>query len=139
MWPSAVDLTDVFLTFKPASQFTLTLGQHKPFGGLEELTSDLFTSMLERAAFNSAFGFERRMGLSGTWTHGDLLVQAGVFADNARDLLDGANNSYSLDGRMVFSPELGAGRLHLGASAHYRDLNDSSPTSGLNTTRPSRL
>jgi phosphate-selective porin OprO and OprP len=121
---SSIELTDVFLSYKASNEFTLTVGQHKPFSGLEELTSDLFTSMLERAAFNSAFGFERRVGLSGTWTHGDLLVQAGAFADNARDLLDGANNSYSLDGRIVFSPELGAGRLHLGTSAHYRDLND---------------
>jgi phosphate-selective porin OprO/OprP len=55
-------------------------------------------------------------------------VQLGAFADNARDLNADSNNSYSLDGRVVFSPEVGGGRLHLGASAHYRDLNDSSPT-----------
>lgn len=123
---SSVELTDVFLTFKPSDRFTLTVGQHKPFGGLEELTSDLFTSMLERAAFNSAFGFERRVGLSGTYSGGDLLVQAGVFTDNAGDLTNSTNNSYSLDGRIVFSPEVGPGRLHLGGSAHYRDLNDAS-------------
>jgi phosphate-selective porin OprO/OprP len=121
---SSVELTDVFLTYKASDRFTLTVGQHKPFSGLEELTSDLFTSMLERAAFNSAFGFERRVGFSGTYSGGDLLIQAGVFTDNARDLTDSNNNSYSLDGRVVFSPEVGAGRLHLGASAHYRDLND---------------
>jgi phosphate-selective porin OprO/OprP len=121
---SSVDLTDVFLTYKPSDGVTLTVGQHKPFSGLEELTSDLFTSMLERAAFNSAFGFERRVGLSGAYSGGDLLVQVGVFSDNAEDLLDSTNNSYSLDGRVVFSPEVGAGRLHLGASAHFRDLND---------------
>jgi len=125
---SSVELTDVFLSFKASSELTLTVGQHKPFGSMEELTSDLFTSMLERAAFNSAFGFERRVGLSGTWSHGDLQVQAGAFADNAADLTDDGNNSYSLDGRVVFSPELGRGRLHLGGSAHYRDLNDASPT-----------
>lgn len=123
---SSVDLTDVFLTYKPSDRFTLTVGQHKPFGGLEELTSDLFTSMLERAAFISAFGFERRVGLSGAYTGGDVLLQLGVFSDNAEDLLDATNNSYSLDGRVVFSPEVGAGRLHLGASAHYRDFNDAS-------------
>lgn len=121
---SSVELTDLFLSYKASSEFTLTVGQHKPFQGLEEMTSDLFTSMLERAAFNSAFGFERRVGLSGSWSHGDLMVQAGAFADNAEDLLDSANNSFSLDGRVVFAPEVGAGRLHLGASAHYRELND---------------
>lgn len=121
---SSVELTDVFLTYKPAAALTFTVGQHKPFTGLEELTSDLFTSMLERAAFTSAFGFERRVGLSGAYSQGDLLVQLGAFSDNARDLNSDRNNSYSLDGRIVFSPEVGAGRLHLGASAHYRDLND---------------
>ncbi|HEU4651626.1 MAG TPA: porin [Croceibacterium sp.] len=121
---SSVELTDVFLTYKPSGAVTLTVGQHKPFTGLEELTSDLFTSMLERAAFTSAFGFERRVGVSGTYSGGELLVQLGAFTDNARDLNSDSNNSYSLDGRLVFSPELGAGRLHLGASAHYRDFND---------------
>jgi phosphate-selective porin OprO/OprP len=121
---SSVELTDVFMTYKPSGRVTLTVGQHKPFNGLEDLTSDLFTSMLERAAFNSAFGFERRVGLSGTYSGGDLLVQLGAFTDNAADLSDSTNNSYSLDGRIVFSPEVGAGRLHLGASAHFRDLND---------------
>jgi phosphate-selective porin OprO/OprP len=123
---SSVDLTDVFLTFKPNGSFTLTVGQHKPFDGLEDMTSDLFTSMLERAAFNSAFGFERRLGLSGAYSRGDLPLQLGVFADNARDLGDSADDAYSLDGRIVISPRIGAGRLHLGASAHYRDLDDAS-------------
>jgi phosphate-selective porin OprO/OprP len=41
-----------------------------------------------------------------------------------------ANNSYSIDGRAVFSPKIGKGQLHLGASAHIRDFND-----GLATTR----
>ena len=62
---------------------TLTLGQQKPFWGLEELTSDLFTSMLERAAFTSAFGFERRLGFSGTYANDDMLVQLGAFSVNA--------------------------------------------------------
>ncbi len=121
---SSVELTDVFLTYKANDRITLTAGQHKPFQGLEELTSDLFTSMLERAAFNSAFGFERRVGFSGAYSGGDLLVQLGVFTDNAADLNNSTNNSYSLDGRVVFSPQVGAGRLHIGTSAHFRDLND---------------
>lgn len=125
---SAVELTDVFLTYEASDALTLTLGQHKPFGGLEELTSDLFTSMLERAAFTSAFGFERRVGLSAAYSSDDVLVQLGAFTDNAKDLNADSNNSYSVDGRAVFSPELGGGRLHLGVSAHYRDLNQASPT-----------
>ena len=121
---SSVDLTDVFLTWKASPKFTVTVGQHKPFQSMEDMTSDLFTSMLERAAFNSAFGFERRIGLSGTYSGKSVLVQAGVFTDNAADLNADSNNSYSFDGRIVFMPKLGNGQLHLGGSLHLRDFND---------------
>ena len=125
---SAVDLTDLYLTYKPQPELTLTIGQHKPFWGLEELTSDLFTSFMERAAFNSAFGFERRVGASAAYAGKTLLVQAGAFTDNAADLNNDANNSYSLDGRVVFMPTLGRGSLHLGGSIHHREFNDVAAT-----------
>lgn len=125
---SAADLTDLYLTYKASPQLTLTLGQHKPFQSMEDMTSDLFTSFMERAAFNSGFGFERRVGFSATYTGKQVLVQAGVFTDNAADLNLDSNNSYSVDGRVVFMPKLGKGQLHLGASAHVRDFNDASAT-----------
>ncbi|MFM5908126.1 MAG: OprO/OprP family phosphate-selective porin, partial [Novosphingobium sp.] len=118
------EVTDVYLTYKARPEFTVTVGQHKPFQSMEDLTSDLFTSFMERAAFNSAFGFERRVGLSGTYQSKTVLVQAGVFTDNAADLSSDKNNSYSLDGRIVLMPKLGEGQLHLGGSYHYRDFND---------------
>ncbi|MEO6151982.1 MAG: porin [Croceibacterium sp.] len=125
---STVDLTDVYLTYKAGPKVTLTLGQHKPFWGLEELTSDLFTSMRERAAFNSAFGFERRLGISGAYAGKSVLVQLGAFTDNAADLNADSNNSYSVDGRVVLSPKLGIGTLHIGGSAHFREFNDAATT-----------
>lgn len=121
---SAVELTDVYLTYKATPEITLTAGQHKPFWGLEEMTSDLLTSFMERAAFNSAFGFERRVGLSATYAGKTVLVQGGVFADNAADLNNDRNNSYSVDGRVVFMPRIAGGVLHVGGSAHYRQFND---------------
>ncbi len=119
-----VELTDVYLTWKASPKFTVTVGQHKPFQSMEDMTSDLFTSMIERATFNGAFGFERRVGLSGTYSNKALLVQAGVFTDNAADLSADSNNSYSFDSRVVFMPKLGKGQLHLGGSLHLRDFND---------------
>ncbi len=121
---SSVELTDVYLTYKASPKLTLTLGQHKPFNSMEDMTSDLFTSFMERAAFNSGFGFERRVGISATYTDKRFLVQGGVFTDNAADLNSDRNNSYGIDGRVVFMPKIGSGQLHLGASAHYRDFND---------------
>ena len=121
---SAVDITDLYLTYKANPRLTVTIGQHKPFTGIEEQTSDIFTNYLERAAFTSAFGFERRLGLSATYTGKSVLVQGGVFADNVADLNNDTNNSYSIDGRVVFMPKLGSGQLHLAGSLHHREFND---------------
>lgn len=119
---SSVTLTDAYLTYKDKG-LTLTVGQHKTFQGLEELTSDRFTSHIERAAFTSAFGFERRMGLSAQYGAGDVLVQGGLFTDNSSNL---SNKNWSADGRIVFMPKLGKTQLHFGGSAHYTNLETGS-------------
>lgn len=121
---SSVNLTDVYLTYKASPQLTLTLGHQKPFWGLEELTADIFTSFQERAAFSTAFGFERRVGLSAAYLGKDVLIQGGVFSDDAAALTSHTDNSYSVDGRLVFMPKLGSGQLHLGGSVHYRQFKD---------------
>lgn len=121
---SSVNLTDLYLTYKASPQLTLTVGQHKPFWGMEEMTSDLFTSFMERSPISGAFGFERRIGASATYAGKSVLVQGGVFADDAASLNSDSDNSYSLDGRAVFMPKIGDGQLHLGGSIHYRKLND---------------
>ncbi|WP_411338557.1 porin [Sphingopyxis sp. J-6] len=124
---SSVELTDVYMTYGPGP-LSVTAGQLKPFSSLDDMTSDLFTSFTERAAFTQAFGFERRVGLSTQYKGKAVLVQAGVFGDNANDLLDDANNSIGVDGRVVWMPKFGNTQLHLGGSAHWRDLNDPAAT-----------
>lgn len=120
---SAVELTDVYVTYG-TGPVSVTVGQIKPFWSLDEMTSDLFTSFMERAAFTQAFGFERKVGLSAQYKGGNMLVQAGVFGDNANDLLDDSNNSIGADARVVWMPKLGNTQLHLGGSVHWRDFND---------------
>jgi phosphate-selective porin OprO/OprP len=119
-----LELTDTYLTYKASKQLGLVLGQHNNFQSLEELTSSRFLSFMERAAFTDAFGFERRVGLSATYSAGDLIAQAGVFTDNIDDLTGDENNAVGADARLVYAPKLGGSQLHLGASAHYRDNND---------------
>jgi phosphate-selective porin OprO/OprP len=122
---SSVVLTDMFVTYKPKPQITLTLGHQKPFWGVEEQASDLFTSFQERASYSQAFGFERRVGFSAAYQGKGFLVQVGVFGDDVAALAaNDADNSYSLDGRVVFMPKLGDGQLHLAGSIHYRSLKD---------------
>ena len=115
--------TDAWLTYGNGP-LTVTLGQHR-ITTLEDATSDLDTSFLERAAFTQAFGMERRLGLSASYKIGDVLLSAGIFSDDLATLGSGVTaNSYSLDGRLAYMPKLGKTQLHLGASLHYRELND---------------
>lgn len=118
------ELTDGYISYG-TGPLSLTVGQVKTFWGLEEMTSDLFTSMMERSTISQAFGFERRVGLSAEYAKDDILLQGGVFGANASDLLDDRNNSFAADGRAIWSPKLGdKTQLHLGGSLHMRDLND---------------
>ena len=117
-----VALTDAIITYKDGG-LTLSAGQHNNFQGLEELSSSLHTSFIERSAWTDAFGFERRVGFSGQYSAGDLLVQGGVFADNSEDL---PNDNWSLDGRVVYAPKLGNTQLHFGGSLHHNMLGDGS-------------
>ena len=119
-----VEITDALLSYRASSRVSLTLGQHNNFQSLEELTSSRFTSFIERAAFTDAFGLERRVGLSATYSNGPLLVQSGVFADNIHELDERGNDSRSVDSRIVFAPRSGETQLHFGASAHYRTAGD---------------
>jgi phosphate-selective porin OprO/OprP len=126
---SRVEIVDAYLTMRPADGLTLTLGQHDNFQSLEQLTSELFSSFIERATFNTAFNNERRLGFSANFAHGPVYASLGVFTDNFTDLNDAPagsglgdeNEAVSIDGRFVFAPRLGDTQLHFGGSAHYRD------------------
>lgn len=122
---SAVVLNDVYLSYKASKDLTLIAGYHRPFLGLEELTSDLYTPMMERASFSQGFGFERRVGVSATYTTKSVVAQAGLFTDDAAAVNDSAAKSWSASGRLVFMPKMGDAQLHFGASVNLRDLNGS--------------
>lgn len=117
-----VELADAFLSYGNGG-LKVTVGQHNNFQGLEELTSSLNISTMERAAFTDAFGFERRAGVSMQYQTGDVLLQGGLFSDNIGDL---SNKNWSADGRVVYLPKLGSDQLHLGASIHYTGLESDS-------------
>lgn len=126
---NSVDLVDTFVTYENGPWF-VTLGNQNPLQSLDELTGDTSGSFMERAAFTDAFNFERRLGLSAQYRSGAFLAQAGVFTDDIGALANGSdgpdggdeNDSFSLDGRLVYAPKLGATQLHFGASAHWRRL-----------------
>ncbi|MDQ3482262.1 MAG: porin, partial [Pseudomonadota bacterium] len=106
------------------------VGQHNNFQSMEELTSSLHTSFIERAAFTDAFNFERRVGASAQWLKKDVLLQGGVFTDSVADLnsIGDDNDSYGLDTRAVYMPKMGNNQLHFSGSFHWRDLEDAGTT-----------
>ena len=118
-----VAITDAFLS-KELGDAEIMVGQMNNFQSLEELTSSLNTSFIERAGFTDAFGFERRVGVGVEYAAGDLIAQGGVFTSSIGDLGDDENEARGVDGRLVFAPKMGDTQLHLGGSVHYRDLGD---------------
>ena len=120
-----VEFADAFLSYK-TGPWEFSVGQHNNFQSLDELTSSLHSSFIERSAFTDAFGFERRVGVSAQYSKGPLLAQAGVFTDSISDLnaVGDDNNSYGFDGRLVVAPMMGSNQLHFAGSVHYRDIND---------------
>jgi len=120
-----VEFADAFLSHS-RGPWEFIVGQHNNFQSLEELTSSLHTSFIERAAFTDAFGFERRVGVSAQWQKKDLLIQGGAFTDSISDLngVGDDNNSYGFDTRAVYMPVVGGNQLHFGGSFHWRDLQD---------------
>lgn len=117
-----VALTDAILTYEDGP-LTVNVGQHNNFQSLEELSSSLHTSFIERAAFTDAFGFQRRVGVSAEYASGAALAQGGLFSGNSADL---PNETWGADARFVFMPQFGTAQLHLGSSVHYRSLEDES-------------
>lgn len=115
-----ISVADAILSFENGP-VEIAIGQHNNFQSLEELTSSLHTTFIERAAFTDAFGFERRLGASVTYARGDVLAQAGVFTDNLEDT-DSKNRG--ADARIVYMPKAGDTQLHFGGSFHYNDLDD---------------
>ena len=128
-----VEVADAILTYDISDPVGLAFGQHNNFQSLDELTSSRFTSFIERAAFTDAFNFERRVGISAGYANGPLRANVGVFTDSISDLGVDENNSYSLDGRIVYAPKMGDTQLHFGGSAHFRDNADLAELGG--TTR----
>ena len=97
----------------------VTAGQHKAFTPLDDMTSDLNTSFMERAAIVTAFGHGRRTGVSAGYAKGDFGVNGGVFTDPLLLLNDVQSNSISVDTPRLLVAENGKAKLHFAAAYHY--------------------
>ncbi len=121
----AVELTDGYVAFKPGGgKWEIKAGHFKPATALDEETSSKYSSVIERAAFTDAFGFERRIGVAVRGTGDNYLVEAGAFSVNAHSLGDQEGTAFAA--RAVYLPiNTDETKLHLGLSTMHRDQNDS--------------
>ena len=119
---NTVSLTDAIVSYTDG-EFTVQAGQFNPFWGLEEISSSLHTSFIERSAWTDVFPLERRVGVAAIYKTDDIMVQGGVFSDNSEDI---PNDNTSFDGRFVYAPKSGSTQLHFGGSIHYNKLGEGS-------------
>jgi phosphate-selective porin OprO and OprP len=122
-----IEFTDAYFAWDGklrGGAVNVTAGQHKALTPLDDMTSDLNTSFLERPSIVTAFGYGRRTGLSAGYSKGDFGINAGVFTDPLLQLNDVPTGSLSLDSRAYWSPKIGKAKLHFAAAYHWRDLND---------------
>lgn len=115
------EFADAFLTYTDGGT-VVTIGQQDNLQGLERISTSNVESFLERASFNEAFNFERKVGISIAQEAGPFLLQAGIFTDSISDLNLNGNSSIGVDGRIIYAPKLGKVQVHLAASGHWRDI-----------------
>ena len=117
-----VDYEDIILTYqRPGSRLRVTVGNFFPLSSLETMTSARLTSFLERAAFTDAFVYNRRLGAAVALLDPDdrYTLTAGLFGQEINNAGFG-RTGWQASLRGTFSPRLGTGRLHVGASLQHR-------------------
>lgn len=121
-----VDYEDILLSYDFAkSPLTITIGNFYPYSSLETVTSSRLGSMLERASFTDAFNYNRRLGIGLSLADKKAdryTLSAGLFSQPINDT-SFTRTGFEISARGTYSPPVGSGFLHLGASAHYRNNN----------------
>ena len=120
----SVDYEDIFIAYDfPNVPVTAQVGNIYPFSSLETMTSSKVTSFLERAGFTDAFNYNRRLGIAFSANDKKLdewTFQAGIFNEPINNG-NFTRTGWQASARGVFSPTIGAARLHFGASYQHRD------------------
>jgi len=117
-----IEFTDAYVGWS-GKGISILAGQQKNFTPLDDMTSNLNSSFIERAAFSTTFGYARRTGISVVYLKDDWAIGGGVFTDPLIVLNDVKSNSLSGDFRGYWEPQVGKAKLHFGAAYHIRDLN----------------
>lgn len=121
-----VDYEDILLSYDfKNSPLTLTIGNFYPYSSLETVTSSRLGSMLERNSFTDAFNYNRRLGIGlslADKTADRYTLSVGLFSTPINDASFN-RSGWEASIRGTYSPPVGSGFIHLGASFHHRVNN----------------
>ena len=113
---------DVVLEYSPkGSPLTLTIGNFYPFSSLDNMTSNRFVSVIERSQLNDGFNNDRRIGVGLTYANKaqDFRIQGGIFNQTINNNFN--NTGWQGSVRVVYSPQMWGGQLHLAGSFQHRE------------------
>lgn len=120
----AVGFGDVTVAYAPANKpFSATIGNFETLNGMEQMTSSRWSSFIERAQINDAFGNTRRLGAAVGLKSADNLLRfdAGLFAAHSIDAsMD--NDGWIAASRLTYTPTLLGGFVHFGANYQHREF-----------------
>ncbi|WP_417480883.1 OprO/OprP family phosphate-selective porin [Maricaulis sp.] len=114
---------DVHLTYRlPVG--SVRVGNFKTMNSMDEQTSSLNITFMERGLLTDYFGIDRRLGAGYFWSNDSFSVSGGVYGGKMADNFElaEADDSSGLAGRVTWHTERADGStVHLGAS--YRGLD----------------
>jgi phosphate-selective porin OprO and OprP len=136
----AVGFGDVVMTYAPANKpFSVTIGNHESLNGMEQQSSSRWSSFIERAQINDAFGNTRRLGVSAGFKSSDNLfrVDAGLFTAHSIDAsVD--NDGWIGAARMTYTPFMSNGFVHMGLNYQHREFqSNNNGVASVSTGAPS--
>ncbi len=114
-------IKDLWVQYAPEgfAGWSVKAGHFKTANGLGEQTSSKYISTFERAAFTSAFGFDRRLGVAVANKGENWTFTAGAFGENI-DSATSDGRAYAARATWMPVQEEGA-LIHLGGSLRYRE------------------
>jgi phosphate-selective porin OprO/OprP len=119
----AVDYEDMVIGYQKAgSPWSVTLGYQYPLSSLELLTSNRFTSFMERAANTDALNYNRRLGgtLAYTAPSGQYGLAAGLYGAETINNANFNHTGWQASVRGYWSPQFGDTQGHLGFQYQHR-------------------
>lgn len=116
--------TDAYIAYKAkGSPFGVKLGHFYPPNSLETINSSNQISFLERSSFHEAFGYSRRLGVSGKYEGEIVSVTAGVFGNTINDVT--SNDESMLAARIILHPKIGDAETNFAVNVNRRRFDSS--------------